>query len=168
MKENWRPVVGWEGWYEVSDLGRVRSVAHISRYGRRKPSVVRKTTRINGYQALTLKRNNICAGALVHRLVLEAFVGPCPEGMQACHWNGNRADNSAANLRWGTARDNANDRRRHGTTVCGERSRNAKLRAVDVLAIRASREIGRVLAERYGVAEATVWRARHGVCWSHV
>jgi hypothetical protein len=64
---------------------------------------------------------------LVHRLVLEAFVGPCPDGMECCHDDGNPSNNRLDNLRWDTKRNNQNDRLRHGTHIRGERNRIAKL-----------------------------------------
>ncbi len=63
----------------------------------------------------------------IHTLVLTAFAGPCPEGMQACHIDGNRQNNRIENLRWGTIQENIDDRERHGNTARGERHGNAKL-----------------------------------------
>jgi hypothetical protein len=68
--------------------------------------------------------------------VLEAFVGPCPEGMQACHNNGNRLDNRLENLRWDTPSANQKDRIHHGTALRGERSHWAKLSTAAVLHVR--------------------------------
>lgn len=118
--EQWLPVVGWEGFYEVSDLGRIRSVARIViRSDGRKRTVYAKdlqphTTRY-GYRVAGLYRGNKGTNAPVHRLVLEAFVGPCPDGMEACHGNGVRDDNRLENLRWDTRKANVADMLNHGT-----------------------------------------------------
>ena len=72
----------------------------------------------------------------VHRLILEAFVGPCPDGHQACHVNGNRFDNRPANLRWGTSRENNLDRLAHGTMPIGSRNGKAKLTTEQVAEMR--------------------------------
>lgn len=106
MTERWLPVVGWEGLYEVSDLGRVWSV---------KRSMIRATSKLVGrYPSLRLYRDNVGVTVYVHILILEAFVGPCPEGMQACHRNDIGDDNRLSNLRWDTPSQNAFDRVRNG------------------------------------------------------
>lgn len=114
--EEWRPAVGFEGRYEVSDLGRVRSLLPTSgtNGGRRRgaPDGVLKPTPSGKYYTVSLGRRNT---RTVHTLVLEAFVGPCPEGLEACHNNGDHADNTLGNLRWDTRSENAKDKTRHGT-----------------------------------------------------
>jgi hypothetical protein len=67
----------------------------------------------------------------VHRLVLEAFVCPCPEGRECCHNDGDPANNALTNLRWNTRKANIEDSRRHGIKPIGSRA-NAKLREDDV------------------------------------
>jgi hypothetical protein len=69
-------------------------------------------------------------------LVLRAFVGPCPPGMECCHNDGNRANNHLSNLRWDTPKENQADSRRHGTRPLGEKHPNAKLTRDVVLRIR--------------------------------
>lgn len=124
--EEWRPVVGYEGRYEVSNLGRVRTVP---RQGRRKfiPGKPRKLSELStGYLNVQLCDGSSVKNHLVHRLVLSAFVGPCPNGMMACHGDGNRKNNHVSNLRWDTATANQHDRRAHGTLACGWSSATAK------------------------------------------
>lgn len=114
--EEWRPVLGWEGLYEVSDLGRVRSLSRGGYRGRIiKPYLNRKD-----YPRLMValcdgkrKHGGRQAFPTVHRIVLEAFVGPRPDGMEACHYNGDACDNRLKNLRWDTKMGNVADRRRH-------------------------------------------------------
>lgn len=115
--EEWRPVVGHEGLYEVSSLGRVRSVAatKVDVTGRVKsyPSRVLKPWYARAYLYLSLGSRTKKA---VHLLVAEAFLGPRPEPThQARHLNGVADDNRAENLRWGTASENQLDRREHHT-----------------------------------------------------
>ena len=74
----------------------------------------------------------------VHRLVLQAFVGPCPVGLMSRHLDGNAENNHVSNLRWGTSKENAEDARRHGTLPFGDRAGAAKLTVDDVLYIRAN------------------------------
>lgn len=107
MSELWRPVVGYEGTYEVSDAGRVRRVGGrvLKRTGRGK----------NRYPSVNLSVAGVARCRFVHLLVIEAFVGPRPLGMQARHLNGDRNDPRLVNLRWGTPSENNLDRVAHGT-----------------------------------------------------
>lgn len=114
--EQWRAVVGYEGAYEVSDLGRVRSLNRVTDRGRKWRGRVMTTTALqNAYLVVTLWRNGSQRTPLVHRLVLEAFVGPAPESHEARHVNGDRADNRLTNLSWGTHSENQMDQVAHGT-----------------------------------------------------
>lgn len=106
-----------------------------------------------------------------HRLVLEAFVGPCPDGMECCHNDGNPANNVLANLRWDTRFANAMDKYRHGTMPCGSRHVRAKLSEIDVQDIRTRLQKGesrRSLAKRYGVGKNAICRIEQGVTWKHL
>lgn len=108
----------------------------------------------------------------VHRLVLLAFVGPCPEGMEACHNNGDRRDNRLENLRWDTRRKNIQDREKHGMTARGKRHGKSKLTEEDVVKIRhlfgkcgyTSRTLGRM----FNVSYMTVYHAVVRNTWKHV
>lgn len=120
LSEEWRPVVGWENLYEVSDHGRVRSLDRL---------VVRKTgaqvmvegrilipqrTVTDARLCVTLSANGLKRGVPIHRAVLEAFVGPRPDGMEGCHFNDDKNDNRLVNLRWDTHSANMKDRVRNG------------------------------------------------------
>lgn len=105
---------------------------------------------------------------LVHRLVLLTFVGPCPDGMDARHLNGIPGDNRLTNLAWGTPKENAADKARHGTTARGEKSNRGILTEADIVAIRSSPETNDDIAARFGVNPATISRIRSGESWSHV
>lgn len=119
MSETWKPVPDYEGWYEVSDLGRVRSVDRVAT---NRPGVVircrgvllRPRVNTTGYLEVTLQRNGTRRHVGIHRLVLAAFVGPCPEGMEGCHGDGDKENNAVSNLRWDTRSANTYDKIRHG------------------------------------------------------
>lgn len=108
--ELWRPVVGWEGLYEVSDQGRVRSLPRTTTKGR-----VLKLRLAEGYPAVSLSKEAVVRTRKVHKLVIEAFIGPCPEGLEVRHLNGVSTDARLLNLRYGTRSENARDRVLHGT-----------------------------------------------------
>lgn len=125
MTERWLAVVGLEGQYSISDEGRVRSEARhvVGRHGtRRCPERILKAQAVkSGHLIADLGKQR--RAARVHRLVLEAFVGPCPEGMEACHNDGNPANNRLENLRWDTRRNNILDAIRHGTHPTASKTR---------------------------------------------
>ena len=113
--ETWKPIPGWEDLYEVSDQGRVRSLDRIdSRGWRRKGQILRANPNSCGYPSVQLFRDAKRRSVKVHTLVLEAFVGSCPPGMEACHWNDTKDDNRLSNLRWGTPSENQLDLVRNG------------------------------------------------------
>lgn len=119
--ERWLPVPGYEGYYEVSDQGRVRSLyreVYSSRHGGMKrvfPRFLKLTDKGDGYRHVTFYANGKRSLKNVHRLVAEVFLGPCPDEMEVCHNNGDPSDNRVANLRWGTHRENILDKEVHGT-----------------------------------------------------
>lgn len=123
--ERWLPVVGYEGLYDISDLGRVRSLRH--RWGPRPtPRLLKLQAHPSGHLIVHLYREPGKSKTLkVHHLVLAAFIGPCPPGMEGCHNDGNPANNESQNLRWDTRAANIQDAIRHGThwqiakTHCG-------------------------------------------------
>lgn len=112
--EQWRPVVGYEHAYEVSNLGRVRAVERMVQAGRTyrtiKPKVLKGVVRPSGYVQVTLRRKS----HLVHTLVARAFIGERPVGYETCHNNGDAADNRLENLRYDTVSENRLDIVRHG------------------------------------------------------
>lgn len=124
--ERWRGVVGWEDLYEVSDLGRVRSLVRttVDSIGRSRvwPSKVLSAAFMkSGHRRVSLCRDSAPVSVLVHRLVLEAFVGPCPKGRQGCHDDGNPDNNEVTNLCWDTPSTNRYDCVRHGRHPCATR-----------------------------------------------
>lgn len=122
MGERWIPVVGFEGAYEVSDRGRVRSIPRIvlrtdGRFLRRQKQYrVLKTPPAGsgGYPEVHLGYNGRERVVTVHTLVLEAFAGPRPPHADACHADGDPTNNHLENLRWDTQSANGKDRVRHG------------------------------------------------------
>ena len=174
--ETWRAIPGYEGVYEVSDRGRVRSLARVvvRRNGRQQTLPARvlagKITEW-GYRVYHLrsrdKQGRIWPG---HRAVLEAFVGPRPPGMECRHLDGDPATNRLVNLVWGTHVANVRDTTIHGTDrkTFGEAHPKAKLTEAAVREIRAAHATELVLAKRYKVDQATIHRVRTRRSWRHV
>lgn len=135
VNEVWRAVPRYEGCYEVSNQGRVRSLPRRKAPGR----VLRPLKHTGGYARIMLWKDGVPWQTFVHRLVALAFLGPAPAGTQVAHGNGDKQDNRVTNLRWATPSQNQADRELHGTGRVGvprERS-NRKLGVERARAIRA-------------------------------
>jgi hypothetical protein len=119
-----------------------------------------------GYLYVTARKSTT-----VHRLILLAFIGPCPPGHEACHNNGIRTDNRPSNLRWDTRKSNHNDKHVHGTWQGGENNPQAVLTEVQVGTIKVrlrNGETARDIAREYGMEESTIGYIRSGKLWKHV
>jgi hypothetical protein len=168
-EEEWRPVVGYEGLYEVSSHGRVISMNFQGKsdaIGMMKPQYS-----LDGYPRFGLRKDSKRTFFYGHRLVLEAFVGPRPDGMTACHGNGIPDDNTISNLRWDTRKSNEADKERHGTRCRGETHGQAKLTEVQTRDIVKLAKVGvthRQLAEVYGVHQSQIHSILSGKTWGHI
>lgn len=167
MNEIWKST-GYEG-YEVSNLGRVRSLRTWTADG---PYILRATpSSTTGYPVVGLSRPGQKLKMIaVHTLVLEAFVGPRPAGMEARHGVGGRADASLTNLCWGTKRANEHDKQRDHTTNRGEQCGNAKLTWELVCKLRERLDAGEPLgpmSEETGVCKSTLSKIRYRKRWAY-
>lgn len=160
IMEIWRDVTGFEGLYEVSDKGRVRSKLT----GKIKAQTLNKK---DGRLFMLLWKNNKPKNRKPHTLVMEAFVGKRPRKMECCHYDGNPQNNNLSNLRWDTCKNNHADKVRHGTTNRGERCGTAKLTQKQVEAIRIDIRLQREIAEEYGVLQNTISRIKGGKRWAY-
>jgi hypothetical protein len=107
MIETWKSVPGYADLYEVSDHGNVRSL-RSGKPLKQQPDSDGKHLRVK------LCRDGHKMTCRVHKLVLEAFVGPAPDGTESCHRDGNGENNALTNLRWGTRSGNMQDKVNHG------------------------------------------------------
>lgn len=156
MKERWKSVVGFEGLYEVSDRGRIRSL-------KQKPIVIMRQKNNSFYREVKLRKNNRSFMRYIHRLVLEAFRGSCPARMECRHLDGNRYNNNIENLLWGTKVQNQRDSIRHGTKPMGVGHVRAKLTRHDVRLIRSSQDTLRQLADEFKVSDRVIYRVKAGL-----
>ena len=106
VAESWRPVVGYENLYAVSDHGRMRTFQHQRRYGRGRFRLMKLVPHSGGYWMIRLHSQKKSKGFLVHRLVYESFVGPIPEDMVINHKDGNKRNNRIDNLELATEAEN--------------------------------------------------------------
>jgi hypothetical protein len=161
--ETWRPVVGWEGFYEVSDLGRVRSLPRLDRKGRRvRGQFLKATKHPNGYMRVALYGHHPKGKTrYVHSIVAAAFLGPRPPGEEIKHGPSGKTDNRPSNLSYGPHIENCEERARDGAG-------HAKLNRAKAAMIRARVAAGEsraLVASDYDVTESTIGRIVTGVRW---
>jgi hypothetical protein len=161
-EEQWRPVVGYEGLYEVSDQGRVRRLSS----GAIKASFDRW-----GYRKVALTMRGETKGKLIHVLVAEAFIGPRGKGKVVCHGPNGQDDNSLGNLYYSTqSENNKEDRRRDGTANMGEAHPCAKITediAIEILSLK-GKMLQADIAAKFGVSQQTVSAIQVGRKWPHL
>jgi hypothetical protein len=183
--EEWRPVVGYEGLYEVSDQGRVRSLDRVlrdkngllKRFKGKILSASIKQNKYGRYAVVGLPSINVSGttNRYIAHLVLESFGGPRPAGMECCHCDGDSLNNNANNLRWGTPKENSLDKYNHGTVLWGSKNHQARLTETQVLEIRGkyiryskTKSNSRQLAEEYGVDMQAIGKIVRRERWNHI
>ena len=170
QKTKWKHIPGFPSYYKVSNKGEVKSLDHttVGKTGRTQFCLGQTVSsyRIDkwGHYAVNLRttkgKQNVYK---VHRLVLLAFIGPCPKGLQCRHLDGNGSHNCPSNLRWGTPQENSDDKKRHGTMACGEKSGGWKLTNKEVYTILTRLDEGGLatrLAKQYEVNISLI----HAIC----
>ena len=167
MNEVWRDVVGAEGFYEVSNLGNVRSIR--TNFGNPRIRLLKPQITHDGYMRCSLSINGKKIKKHIAHMVLEAFVGPRPKGSQACHGPRGKSQNDLRNLRWDTPEANYADRtatgfmrgrRHHQCTITEEVARKIKLEAGD------NTVPARDIALKYGTTVHVVRNIRNNKSWS--
>lgn len=167
MEEQWKPIKGYKGWYEVSNLGRVRRIkpTHGTRAGR----IATQHTNRTGYASVCLSKNNVSRTWHTHRLVTRAFLGVCPLGMEVNHKDSNKLNPCLSNLEYVTRSENERHANANGKYQCkGEDKPQHKLTANDVRQILSSQGTNRAVAMQYGVTHRTIWAIRNRKKWRHI
>lgn len=156
--ERWRDVIGYEGLYQVSDLGRVRSVDRVVHHYRGGPCrlkgrIIRAVPHVPiRYLAVGLHKDGHRRVVYIHRLVMAAWVGPCPVGHEVRHGPEGVADNSVGNLCYGTRSENMYDGRRDGTGRGRSVTRDDGVEFVNMI----------VAGEETGCAHQSIWACCNG------
>lgn len=171
--ETWKDIPEYEGSYQVSDLGRVKS---LTREVVRTTSVLTIPEKIlksppgnHGYPVVNLCKNKKIKQRLVHTLVAEVFIGPCPEGQEVRHRDGVRTHCALSNLIYGTRLQNVQDAQEHGTHIKGSKVGNSKLVEEDVKEIRRRLAAGEgvtAIAKDYPVQYQQISAIRDGTRWA--
>ena len=166
--EIWRPIPGWQG-YEVSNHGAVRSWKFCRRSpGDVLPRPLQSCALPNGYLQVTLKDRGIRANRYLHRLVMEAFHGPPPIGMEVAHNDGDQCNNHLDNLRYATPIDNCADTERHGHRVRGAKQHMARLTEAEAVALLTHPGSHSDAAKACGVSYHLAYCLRTGRTWKHL
>jgi hypothetical protein len=169
-EEEWRPVLGYEGWYEVSNFGQVKRIAKGR--GARPGYILAQDERYDKCRMLNLMRGQTKTRKLfyVHRIVTEAFIGPIPEGMTVNHKDGDRRNNHASNLEIMTLAENRRHATETGLIPFGEKHWGAKLKVSDVPLIRKlSRHFNaNRIAKLFNVTGGSIRQILRGKTWKHV
>ena len=168
--DDWRPVVGIEGIYEVSSSGRIRRIATCNAFPAPREITAQVTA---GYLSILLRIDGRRRRFLIHRLVAFAFIGAPPTpAHEVAHWDNDRLNCRVSNLRWATPAENQFDKHRHGTMPDQRGSRNhaAKLTESDIAEIRRLRIDGllqREIADRFDVNRSLISMVLSGQRWAH-
>lgn len=171
--EEWRDVLGYEGYYQASSEGRIRSLDRYCYYvnGRVdfiKGQIKSQRPRKDGYMQVNLCRDSKKVCLAVHQVIWEAFKGKRTKGMHICHNNSQCQDNRIENLREDTCAGNFRDKIENGTSPRGENQGSHKLTAEQILAIRADPRQQKTIAKEYGIRQGHVSRIKRRAAWAHI
>jgi len=181
MIEEWKPIEGYNGYYEVSNTGFIRSVDRIqvmkNGHTRKKTSVMRKTglNYVGGYKHTSLSRDGVHINVYIHRIVAQHFVSNPDNKPEVNHKDGNKLNNHYTNLEWVTPRENQIHAHLNGlkpNTRFGETAGQSKLKEKDVLEIidlLANTQISqKEIARRYNIHYTAIVNINGGHHWKHI
>jgi hypothetical protein len=171
-KEIWKPIINYEGLYEISNYGRVKSF--IKHNGINERILMPQKYR-TGYLYVVLCKNKSHKNYLIHKLVLETFIGPCLVGKESCHNDGNRSNNLFDNLRYDSHKRNCKDKTRHGTIQNQNGLKNPnvnpKLNDDIVVEIRMMYKNGikiKDIANKFKISHSCISHIVHNRSWMHI
>jgi NUMOD4 motif/HNH endonuclease len=174
--EEWRPAVGYDGLYEVSNLGRIKSctkyIPNLLTGGEsaRPPKLMKTAVDRGGHHHLSLTKDGVAKNVFLHHVVARAFLGPCPDGYQTLHRDDDKEDNRAEALYYGTVAHNGRDKTKNGKSVWGEKHHAASLtedQVREIFALKGKMGQG-VIARKFGTTVSAVSHIHHGWAWTHI
>jgi hypothetical protein len=174
VHEIWLPILGYEGFYKVSSLGRIRSLSPRNSntiYDDNSLFIRKQTIEKNGYHRVQLVKKGDAKIYLVHRLVAMAFIQN-PENKRCVnHIDCDRSNNMASNLEWCTYQENENHKSKLGRQASGQRHGMSKLTDRDIRYIRENYIKGencKILAKMFCVEKSRITKIVSGTNWKHI
>lgn len=179
MSEVWKDIPNYEGLYQASDFGQIKSFDASQKINNKWGGITTRVINgsilkhivIDGYHYVNLYKNRKSRRYSVGGLILSSFIGPMPVGMERCHNDGVKSNNTLLNLRYDTHLENITDKIKHGTYFVGEQCTSSKLTECQVIDIRTRRNSGETaksIADDFNVNPIAVRRVCTGVTWKHV
>jgi hypothetical protein len=179
LDEVWRDIPDYEGFYQVSNQGRIRSGDRFvcTEKGKyeilSKGKVLKLTLGTRGYLGLGLSKYGKCIKKTVHRLVALAFLGDYPDGCNVNHKDGNKLNNCIDNLEYCTFSQNSQHAYATGllTIAKGEKQAMSKLKNADIIVIRDRLALGhsqKAIARDFNVNKSTITKIKTGKNWTHI
>jgi len=175
--EIWKDVIEFNGCYQVSSLGRIKSKDRIVIKKHNSGKMMRQfykgrmlsgTPQKYGHISVHLGFEGRKYGRSLHRLILETFSGKAPHGCECCHNNGISSDNRIENLRWDTHTENNKDRKKHGMYAVGEKHAMAKLTEEQALEIKYCGMSPIKASRKFNIGLSTIHRIRNGESWRFI
>lgn len=172
--ETWVDLFQWEAFYQVSDLGNVRSKNRIlKKYPHSKPRyiggvILKHILNDRGYPCVNLTDGARRKQYHIHLAVMRSFKGPCEKGLEVCHNDGNPLNTALSNLRYDTRQNNNADMVAHGTRLYGESVPNARLNSFYVKELRTGSLTMEQVMRLCGVSLGCVSKAKYRQTWKHV
>jgi hypothetical protein len=172
-QEIWKSIKGYEGLYEVSNIGKIKSleklVSNGKKYILKKERILIKIMSSSGYYYVNLYKNKKSKVTYIHRIVVENFIPNVENKSQVNHIDGNKKNNCISNLEWCTRIENAQHALKNGLFPVGERG-NSKLNAGDILKIREDclNNPYIILAKKYSVSPELIKLIAFGKLWKHI
>lgn len=165
--EEWKDIVGYEGRYKVSNLGRVSGKGRWNKWG------ILKQRNQDGYGCVTLWNGGEYKGFRVARLVGKHFMDGFRQGLFINHIDGNPTNNCESNLEWTTPKENTHHAIRLGLfNFKGERNKGSKITSKDVVAIRDMAKNGgiryRAIGKKFGLTKDHISRIVRRIKWAHI
>jgi hypothetical protein len=177
QKEIWKTIDGYEGLYEISNLGRVKSLSRIIQrdgiFGNKKikERIIKPSITNGGYYRLNLINNKIKTSFSIHRLLALYFLPNIYNKPQVNHINGIKTDNRIENLEWCTAKENINHAFKIGLIIAknGINHNKCKLNTFEVLEIRENKNNTlKEISKKYNISISVISKIKHNKLWKHI
>ena len=175
-QEIFKDIPGYEGLYQVSNLGRVKSLHRTfirsnNKIQTIKERILKPFVNHKGYNVIALSKKCVLSHFTIHSLVLLVFIGKKPHNLQTRHLDGNKKNNNLNNLCYGTPRENADDKIKHGHISHSEKHPSSKLKNKEVMKIKRLIKQGITyfeISKSYPVNANAIRDIAKGRTWNHL